>query len=138
MAAVRQWVNEAGPTMHAEKTRIVHVRAPGGFDFLGYHFEHGMRWPRQKSLEKLKQLLRTKTSRLDGRSLSGISWIGHQIKSLFLRKPGIGRPVARRRWSGQTRAIKAQGMGVHVGFGERDQTRLVWRSVRERNDRPGD
>jgi RNA-directed DNA polymerase len=70
--AVRQWVNEAGLTLHPEKTRIVNATQPGGFDFLGYHFERGMRWPRQKSLGKLKDRLRAKTSRLDGRKLVDI------------------------------------------------------------------
>ena len=70
--AVRTWVNEAGLTLHPEKTRVVDARAPGGFDFLGYHFERGMKWPRKKSLAKLKERVRAKTSRLDGRSLSEI------------------------------------------------------------------
>jgi RNA-directed DNA polymerase len=70
--AVRAWVNEAGLTLHPEKTRVVDARAPGGFDFLGYHFERGMRWPRKKSLMKLKDRVRAKTSRLDGRSLEQI------------------------------------------------------------------
>lgn len=72
LAAVRQWVNEAGLTLHPEKTRVVDANAPGGFDFLGYHFERGMKWPRTKSLLKLKERVRAKTSRLDGRSLSEI------------------------------------------------------------------
>jgi RNA-directed DNA polymerase len=72
LEAVRQWVREAGLTLHPEKTRIVNARQPGGFDFLGYHFERGMKWPRQKSLEKLKDRLRAKTSRLDGRKLADI------------------------------------------------------------------
>lgn len=72
LAAVRQWVSEAGLTLHPEKTRIVNARQPGGFDFLGYHFERGMKWPRKKSLGKLKDRVRAKTSRLDGRSLSDI------------------------------------------------------------------
>ncbi|MGH7967694.1 MAG: group II intron maturase-specific domain-containing protein, partial [Limisphaerales bacterium] len=33
----------------------------GGFDFLGYHFERGYRWPRKKSLDKLKETIREKT-----------------------------------------------------------------------------
>lgn len=70
--AVRQWVNEAGLTLHPEKTRVVDARAPGGFDFLGYHFERGRKWPRKKSLWQLKQRVRAKTSRLDGRSLRDI------------------------------------------------------------------
>jgi len=69
---VRQWVSEAGLTLHPEKTRVVDPRAPGGFDFLGYHFERGMKWPRKKSLLKLKERVCAKTSRLDGRSLSEI------------------------------------------------------------------
>lgn len=72
LAAVRQWVNEAGLTLHPEKTRVVDATQPGGFDFLGYHFERGLKWPRKKSLGKLKDRLRAKTSRLDGRSLSEI------------------------------------------------------------------
>ena len=72
LAAVRAWVSEAGLTLHPEKTRVVDARAPGGFDFLGYHFARGLRWPRKKSLEKLRERVRAKTSRLDGRSLSDI------------------------------------------------------------------
>jgi RNA-directed DNA polymerase len=72
LGQVRDWVKEAGLTLHPEKTRIVKANAPGGFDFLGYHFERGMRWPRKKSLEKLKDRLRAKTGRLDGRSLQAI------------------------------------------------------------------
>lgn len=72
LAAVRHWVNEAGLTLHPEKTRVVDARAPGGFDFLGYHFERGLKWPRQKSLAKLRERVRAKTSRLDGRSLTQI------------------------------------------------------------------
>jgi RNA-directed DNA polymerase len=72
LATVRAWVSEAGLSLHPEKTRVVNATQPGGFDFLGYHFERGMRWPRQKSLGKLKDRLRAKTSRLDGRSLPDI------------------------------------------------------------------
>jgi len=72
LAAVTAWVNEAGLTLHPEKTRVVDASKPGGFDFLGYHFERGMKWPRKKSLMKLKDRMRAKTSRLDGRSLSEI------------------------------------------------------------------
>jgi RNA-directed DNA polymerase len=72
LAAVRQWVSGAGLTLHPEKTRIVNAAQPGGFDFLGYHFERGQKWPRQKSLGKLKDRVRAQTSRLDGRRLSAI------------------------------------------------------------------
>jgi RNA-directed DNA polymerase len=72
MAAVAVWVKEAGLTLHPEKTRVVDATQRGGFDFLGYHFERGMRWPRKKSLKRLKDALRTRTSRLDGRRLADI------------------------------------------------------------------
>jgi hypothetical protein len=40
-----------------------------GFDFLGYHFERGQRWPRKKSLRKFKDTIRAKTKRTSGHSL---------------------------------------------------------------------
>lgn len=70
--AVRAWVKAAGLALHPEKTRVVNANASGGFDFLGYHFERGMKWPRRKSLQKLKERVRMKTSRLEGRSLQAI------------------------------------------------------------------
>src|SRR2546428_9294654 len=63
LATVRQWMEQAGLSLHPTKTRIVNASEPGGFDFLGYHFERGYRWPRQKSLDKLKEALRAKTKR---------------------------------------------------------------------------
>jgi RNA-directed DNA polymerase len=70
--AVRQWVNEAGLTLHPEKTRVVDANQPGGFDFLGYHFERGQKWPRKKSLKKLRERVSEQTARTDGRSFAAI------------------------------------------------------------------
>ena len=39
------WTAEAGLTLHPEKTRIVDANQEG-FEFLGYRFERGQRWPR--------------------------------------------------------------------------------------------
>ena len=69
---VRLWTAEAGLTLHPDKTRIVDATQRGGFDFLGYHFERGYRWPRTKSLAKLKNALRAKTRRTNGHSLDTI------------------------------------------------------------------
>jgi RNA-directed DNA polymerase len=69
---VRQWTASAGLKLHPVKTRIVDATQPGGFDFLGYHFERGYRWPREKSLQKFKDTIRAKTRRLNGRSLKAI------------------------------------------------------------------
>jgi len=69
---IQEWVPQAGLTLHPEKTRIVDTHQPGGFDFLGYHFENGMRWPRKGSLQKFKETIRAKTKRNNGRSLGTI------------------------------------------------------------------
>jgi RNA-directed DNA polymerase len=66
LEAVREWTEAAGLELHPTKTRIVDVRERGGFEFLGYHFERGYRWPRKKSVGKLKATIREKTRR--GRS----------------------------------------------------------------------
>src|ERR1700693_6562166 len=58
---ISQWVEENGLKLHPTKTRIVQASQKGGFDFLGYHFERGYRWPRKKSLDKLKDTIREKT-----------------------------------------------------------------------------
>ena len=66
---VRQWTEQAGLALHPVKTRIVDATQKGGFDFLGYHFERGMKWPREKSLRKFKDTIRAKTRRTHGQSL---------------------------------------------------------------------
>jgi RNA-directed DNA polymerase len=113
LGAVRQWVSEAGLTLHPEKTRVVNANAPGGFDFLGYHFERGMRWPRQKSLGKLKERLRAKSSRLDGRSLKEI--VADVNRSL-------------RGWYGYFQHSKANTFGYVDGYVRRRlRSLLQWR-----------
>jgi RNA-directed DNA polymerase len=69
LALVQQWTARAGLMLHPEKTRIVDATKHGGFDFLGYHFERGYKWPRDKSLKKLKDKLRVLTKRNNGQSL---------------------------------------------------------------------
>jgi len=66
---VKSWVEENGLRLHPTKTRLVDASRAGGFDFLGYHFERGMKWPRQKSMDKLKETIRRKTRRTEGRSM---------------------------------------------------------------------
>src|SRR5271157_2673915 len=63
LAEVQAWTASAGLTLHPTKTRIVDARLAGGFDFLGYHFAAGKRWPRAKSLGKFKDTIRSKTRR---------------------------------------------------------------------------
>jgi RNA-directed DNA polymerase len=68
---VRGWVAENGLALHPTKTKVVDARTDG-FDFLGYHFEGGTRWPREKSLGKLKEAIRAKTKRTNGDSLATV------------------------------------------------------------------
>jgi RNA-directed DNA polymerase len=68
LAVVRDWTQGAGLTLHPIKTRLVHAWNDG-FDFLGYHFERGRRWPRKKSMDKLRDSIRAKTRRNVGQGL---------------------------------------------------------------------
>jgi RNA-directed DNA polymerase len=77
---IQEFAKANGLTLHPEKTQIVDASQPGGFDFLGYHFERGMKWPRKKSMAKLKEALRAKTRRTDGRSMKAIC---HDLKGLL-------------------------------------------------------
>ena len=63
LALVQTWVRENDLTLHPDKTRIVDATRKGGFDFLGYHFERGYRWPRKKSRDKLRARIREITPR---------------------------------------------------------------------------
>jgi len=124
---IRSWVDEAHLTLHPTKTRIVDATS-AGFDFLGYHFERGYRWPREKSLKKLKDTIRQKTKRTRGASLQRIvadlnrtlpgwfgyfqyshwttfrpldGWIRMRLRSILRRhqkKRGRGRGSDHQRW----------------------------------------
>jgi RNA-directed DNA polymerase len=69
LTVVKDWTASAGLTLHPVKTRLVDARTDG-FDFLGYRFEAGQKWPREKSLAKFKDTVRAKTKRTIGRSLA--------------------------------------------------------------------
>jgi len=72
LGRVQQWTTRAGLSVHPEKTRIVAAAGAEGFEFLGYQFQQGQRWPRRKSTQKLKETVRAKTKRTSGQSLSRI------------------------------------------------------------------
>jgi RNA-directed DNA polymerase len=84
-----------GLRLHPEKTRLVDAEGESGFEFLGYHFRRGTRWPRKKSEHALKEKLRTKTRRTNGQSLRQViaavnpilrGWFGyfqHSHRSTF-------------------------------------------------------
>ena len=105
LSQVRAWVDEAGLTLHPEKTRIVDATQRGGFDFLGYHFERGLKWPRAKSLQKLRAKLREKIPRQAGGSLKTVitgvnrtlrGWYGYFQHSHANVFPAVDGQVRRR------------------------------------------
>lgn len=66
---IRQWMEQAGLALHAQKTRLVEMNRPGEwFDFLGYRFYRNkkgglMRLVRDKSQKKLRARLKPLTRR---------------------------------------------------------------------------
>ena len=68
---VRMWTEEHGLTLHPTKTKVVDSTTDS-FDFLGYRFFKHYRFPRKKSLAKLRETIRAKTKRNNGRSLTTI------------------------------------------------------------------
>jgi len=134
---IRQWTDEALLTLHPTKTRIVDVRTES-FAFLGYDFRPKGKWPRRKSVLKLRDTVRGRTRRTDGRSLSAIiddlnpvirgwfeyfkhshrstfreldSWVRMRLRSILRRRKGgrgRGRGVDHQRWP--NRFFAAEGL----------------------------
>jgi RNA-directed DNA polymerase len=127
LAVVQRWTAEAGLRLHPDKTTIVDATVDS-FDFLGYRFERGRRYPRPKSLQKLKDTIRAKTKRTSGKSLKAIiteltptlrgwfeyfkhsyrttfpyldGWIRMRLRSLLRKRLGLkgrGRGADHQRW----------------------------------------
>lgn len=73
LAEVKAWVESNGLILSVDKTHVGDCRQKGqGFDFLGYHFELGRRWLRQKSYQAIKDRIRMRTKRTRGDSLAEI------------------------------------------------------------------
>jgi RNA-directed DNA polymerase len=121
LTLVQRWTAAAGLQLHPTKTHLVDMQQPGGFDFLGYHFEGGHRWPRTKSLQNLKDAVRQQTRRTNGHSLAIIiadvnrtlhgwfgyfkhshgsfrgldGWVRMRVRSLLRQRAGRGRCARR-------------------------------------------
>ncbi len=61
LETIRETLFGLGLRLSLEKTRIVHVEE--GFDYLGWHYHGKQRWPRKKSVDKLRHRLRAMTRR---------------------------------------------------------------------------
>lgn len=58
---IREVLQGLGLKLSPEKTRIVHLDE--GFEYLGWHYQGKRRWPRKKSVDKLRHRLRAITRR---------------------------------------------------------------------------
>jgi RNA-directed DNA polymerase len=117
LASLRQWAEQAGLTVHPTKTRIVNAQSEG-FDFLGWHFRGGKKWPRQKSLQKLQEKLRPLSRRTNGQSL------GERIAQI--------NPILRG-WHGYFRQSHPTGLSGPDGW----LRRRLRAMLRKREKRPG-
>lgn len=68
---VRVWAETAKLTLHPTKTRIVNQREKS-FAFLGYEFGPKHKFPREKSMQKLRDAIHERTPRTNGESLQAI------------------------------------------------------------------
>ena len=75
---LREWMTQVGLTLHPDKTRTVDMNlADSHFDFLGYRFKRSRRGRliklvRPKSLRKLRESIKPRTRRNNGRSMEVI------------------------------------------------------------------
>lgn len=87
---LREWMAEAGLTLHPDKTRTVDMGlADSHFDFLGYRFKRSrrgrlIRLARPKSLRKLRESIKPRTRRNNGKSMEAIvADINRTLKGWF-------------------------------------------------------
>jgi RNA-directed DNA polymerase len=133
LAQISVWVTENGLRLHPDKTHVGDWRQRGeGFDFLGYRFEAGQRFVRDKSLSRFKDRIREKTRRTRGDSLARIvaslnpmlhGWFGyfkHAHPSTFTALDGF----IRRRLRAMLRKQQKR-----PGFGRRLVDHQCWPNV---------
>ena len=77
LALVTAVLTELGLTLHPDKTHIVDMQDAGAeFEFLGYRFKNHkgkiLRYPRSKSIAKMRAAVRIRTPRLSGQSIEVI------------------------------------------------------------------
>jgi len=70
---VKEWVTNNDLQLHPDKTHIGNASIRGqGFEFLGYRFEAGHKFVRDKSLMSFKDKVRAKTKRTRSSSIESI------------------------------------------------------------------
>jgi RNA-directed DNA polymerase len=121
LAEVKDWVEANGLSLNAEKTHVGDCRQAGqGFEFLGYRFEAGRRWVREKSLKALRERITMKTKRTRGDSLAKIiedinpmlrGWFNYFKHAHSVAQLGIDGLVRRRLRAILRKQEKRPGMG---------------------------
>jgi len=118
---VQSWVEANGLTLHPDKTHLGDCRNKGeGFEFLGYRFECGKRTVRKKSLQALRDKVRSKTKRSCGKSMTMvIADLNPMLRGWFAYFKHAGKWILPkidgfvRRWlrAIQRQQLKRPGMG---------------------------
>ena len=124
---LHQWMRGAGLKLHPDKTRIVDMHVAGArFEFLGYSFEHSARngrlrkWPKRRSVHRLRMKLRLHTRRTNGHSLAMIiervnrtlrGWFEYYKHSGSNAFPDVGSWVRMRLRSILRKRTKRRGRG---------------------------
>lgn len=116
---VKAWTAEAELTLHPEKTRIADAQTQA-FEFLGYRFDKGRKWPRDKSKQKLRESLKPYLKRTSGESLRALiarinpklrGWFGYFKHSDRRGLYDIDRWVRTRLRAIQSKRHKGKGKG---------------------------
>jgi len=134
LSAIKQWMEGCGLTLHPTKTRVVDMNlVDSHFDFLGYRYQISrrgrmMRLVRPKSLRKLRETIKPKTLRTNGKCMKAIvtelnrtlkgwyeyfkhakaselysvdAWIRMRLRSILRKRRGLkgrGRGRDHQRW----------------------------------------
>lgn len=118
---VRAWVSSHGLALHPDKTHVGNCMLPGqGFDFLGYRFEAGRRWVRDRSRNAFRERVRCRTRRCSGQSLERViaqlnpflkGWFAYFRHADRLEFPRLDGFVRRRLRSMLRKHAKRPGQG---------------------------
>lgn len=125
LETIRGWMEQAGLSLHPDKTRIAAMDGKDHFDFLGYRFKHipgkgDYRFPRPKSEQKLREAIRAKTHRTSGHSLEHImadvnrtlrGWFEYFKHSHWTAFPAVDKWVRMRLRSILRKRHKRKGRG---------------------------
>ena len=116
---VQEWTTAHGLTLHPDKTTLGNCMVEGeGFDFLGYRFEAGTRWIKRKSIQRFRDRIREKTSRVCGHAIEYV------IKEI--------NPILRG-WANYFKDVTKYTLGTFDSFVRRRLRALISRQNKKRS-----